>query len=463
MNYQEALAYIYSFSDFERTGKYSRNREDNIARMQMLLEALGNPHRDYAATHVAGTKGKGSTAALIESALRQAGYHTGLYTQPDLHTFRERIRVDGRLISEDEVATLLPEVQRAVDGLMQEPIYGAFITYEVATALMFLYFSRRQIDHAVVEVGLGGRLDATNVLHPAVAVITSISYDHMEVLGKTLSAIAFEKAGIIKPGVPVVSAWQHPEALAVIRRVCAERNAPLTLVGPEDAGGVYGYRYRLIERGRDWQRFAVMTPGGEEAVWEIPLRGEHQLLNATVAFATLEMLEAGGMAVPRAAIGSGFRTVNWPGRMQLVRERPYIVVDGAHNAESVDRLLAGLYQHFSFRRLVLVLGLLSDKDLPGIAAVIDSRPDLIVLTRVLNPRAMAVEVMAAALRAVAPDVPVQAAPTVAMALDQALAMADPRDLICATGSIYLAGEALRWAARQPWASGHDIVIEGVDH
>jgi dihydrofolate synthase/folylpolyglutamate synthase len=463
MNYQEALAYIYGFSDFERTGKYSRDREDNIARMTMLLNALGDPHRDYPATHIAGTKGKGSTAALIESALRHAGYHTGLYTQPDLHTFRERIRVDGRLIREDEVAELLPEVQQAVDALMREPAYGAFITYEVATALMFLFFSRRHIDHAVVEVGLGGRLDATNVLQSAVAVITSISYDHMQILGNTLGAIAFEKAGIIKPGIPVVSAWQHPEALAVIRRVCAERHAPLTLAGPAEAGAMCDYRYRLIERGRDFQRFAVASPDGEEAIWEIPLRGEHQLLNATVALATLEKLRAGGMAIPPAAIAAGFRAVSWPGRMQVVGERPTIVIDGAHNAESMERLLAALRQHFSFARLIFVLGLLSDKDLHGIAEAIDSQPAQLVLTQAISPRAMALEVMAAAFRAVAPGVPLTQAPTIAAAMAEALRVAHPDDLICVAGSIYLAGEALRWAASRPEAAGRDIVIEGVDH
>jgi len=463
VNYQEALAYIYSFMDFERTGKYSRDREDNLLRMAMLLDRLGNPHRDYPATHIAGTKGKGSTAALIESALRHAGYHTGLYTQPDLHTFRERIRYDGRLISEAEVAALMPEVRRVVDELMQEPVYGAFITYEVATALMFLFFSRRRVEHAVVEVGLGGRLDATNVLQPSVAVITSISYDHMQILGNTLGAIAFEKAGIIKPGVPVVSAWQHPEALAVIRRVCTERHAPLVLAGPMSAGGGYDYRYRLVERGRDFQRFMVTGPAGEKTTWEIPLRGEHQLLNATVALAALKTLRAQGMALPDAKIAAGFQSVTWPGRMQMVGERPYIIVDGAHNAESMARLLEGLDQHFAFNRLVLVLGMASDKDLAGIARAIGSQPGAIVLTRAMNPRAMAVETMAAMFQEMAPQVPVRTAPTTGAALEEALRIAEPDDLICATGSIYLAGEALRWAASRSELASAGIVIEGVDH
>jgi len=207
MNYQEALAYIYSFSDFERGGTFKRDRSDKLPRMLSLLEALGNPQQDYTTTLIAGTKGKGSTAALVERVLREAGIRTGLYTQPDLHTFRERMRINGRLISEEEVGELVPEVKTAIEGINARHEFGSFITYEAGTALAFLYFSRHQVQHAVLEVGLGGRLDATNTTHPLVSVITSISYDHMQILGNTLREIATEKAGIIKQdGIVVTSA-----------------------------------------------------------------------------------------------------------------------------------------------------------------------------------------------------------------------------------------------------------------
>src|SRR5438105_190043 len=199
MNYQEALAYIYSFSDYERGGPYTRNREENLARESRLLELLGNPQNCYSCTLIAGTKGKGSTAACVERVLREAGVRTGLYTQPDLHTYRERMRVNGQLIFADELVALLSEVRAAAEGMMARHEFGPFHVFQIGTALALLYFSRKHIDHAVLEVGLGGRFDATNVTHPLVSVITSISYDHMQLLGDTLTQIAGEKAGIIKP------------------------------------------------------------------------------------------------------------------------------------------------------------------------------------------------------------------------------------------------------------------------
>src|SRR3989440_6832715 len=256
MNYQEALAYLYSLSDFERGDPYTRNPEENLPREAWLLEHLGNPQQDYSSTLIAGTKGKGSTAALIEQVLRQAGLRTGLYTQPDLHTFRERIRVNGRLISESEAAELLTEIRAVIEHIQEQGRFGLFITYEVATALALLYFSRQRIDHAVLEVGLGGRLDATNVTQPLVSVITSISYDHMQILGNTLTQIATEKAGIIKPHGTVVSSAQSPEALLVIAATCQQRQAHLIRVGsaerdPAQTEVVAGhlpplsYRYQL--------------------------------------------------------------------------------------------------------------------------------------------------------------------------------------------------------------------------
>src|SRR5262245_38286300 len=213
----EALAWIYGFSDTEHTGAFVRDREDNLRRERELLAQLGEPQRAYGITHIAGTKGKGSTAAMIAAIVRAAGLRTGLYTQPDLHTFRERMRVDDRLIAPEEVARLAAAVRAALDAIGEG--LGRYITYEVATALALLYFREARAEHAVLEVGLGGRLDATNVVAPLMTAITSISFDHMAVLGNTLAEIAGEKAGIIKPGMPVVTSAQAPEALAVIERV----------------------------------------------------------------------------------------------------------------------------------------------------------------------------------------------------------------------------------------------------
>src|SRR2546421_1705287 len=266
MNYQEALAYLYSLSDFERSGQYTRNREENLPREAWLLEQLGNPQHDFTSTLIAGTKGKGSTAAFIERVLRQAGHRTGLYTQPDLHTFRERIRVNGQLFSEQAMSELMTEIRTVVERIQQQKKFGPFITYEVATALSLLYFSRQHVQHAVLEVGLGGRLDATNVTEPLVSVITSISYDHMQILGNTLTSIATEKAGIIKRGGLVVTSSQSPEALLAISRVCQQQHASLVRIGSfmgdpaseEVQSGrlpSLSYTYRLERRTVDRQHF----------------------------------------------------------------------------------------------------------------------------------------------------------------------------------------------------------------
>ncbi len=271
MNYQEALAYLYSLSDYERGGPYTRNPEENLPRETRLLDVLGNPQQQYSSTLIAGTKGKGSTAATIERVLREAGVRTGLYTQPDLHTFRERMRVDGKLISEQELAQLLPEVRAAVEQIERERAFGSFITYEVATALALLYFARQHIQHAVLEIGLGGRLDAVNVVQPLVSVIASISYDHMQILGNTLTEIATEKAGIVKEHGVVVTSAQAPEALLAIATICRSRQARLVRTGPAagDAAQLYvaagqlpplSYRYTLEERSETYQRFTIITP-----------------------------------------------------------------------------------------------------------------------------------------------------------------------------------------------------------
>lgn len=462
MTYREALAWLYHFSDTERTGNFVRDREDNLQRERMLLAALGDPHRAYGVTHVAGTKGKGSTAAMIASILRAARIRTGLYTQPDLHTFRERMRVDDTLITEQEVASLMPELERALarvgTGL------GPYITYEVATALAFLCFQRAGARHAVVEVGLGGRLDATNVVAPMVAVITSISYDHMQVLGDTLGAIATEKAGIVKPNVPTVCSAQAPEALEVIRRICAERGSRLVLVGPEGDTAA-AYTYRAGPASAQSQRFAVRSPAGEWRDLELGLLGEHQIQNATAAVAAIDELRVAGLAVSEAALREGLRSAHWPARLQVVGEHPWLIVDGAHNADSMNKLFGALRRHFSFDRLILVLGLMADKDLAGIAReVAAARVGLVVATAVHNARAMAPEQIADALQEAAPDLPVHGEAEVGAALAAGLAATRPGDLLCVAGSLYLAGEALRWfAAHESAAIMRPIEVAGVDH
>jgi dihydrofolate synthase/folylpolyglutamate synthase len=472
MNYQEALAYLYSLSDFERSGAYTRSPEENLPREARLLELLGNPQQDYTCTLIAGTKGKGSTSALIERALRQAGVRTGLYTQPDLHTFRERMRVNGNLISEREAAELLTEIRAVVEAIQGRHEFGPYITYEVATALALLYFRRQQVQHAVLEVGLGGRLDATNVTHPLVSVITSISYDHMQILGNTLTEIATEKAGIVKPNGVVVTSAQSVEALLTIAATCQKRHARLVRVGPDgddtareevEAGQLppISYRYRQEEHAEEYQRFTVRTPARTYSGLEIPLRGRHQLENAAAALAALEMLRERGIEWDEAALREGFRLVRWPARMEVVGYKPTIVVDGAHNADSMQKLVEALRDTFTMQRLIVVLSPNRDKDLAGIARAL-AGVDVVILTRMANPRAATIEELQATFGKYAPNVAIKSASDSTIAMELALDIAESNDLICATGSLYLAAEVLRWSAARGDREAA-TTIEGVDH
>lgn len=456
MTYREALDWVYSFSDTERTGAFVRDRDDNLRRERALLAALGDPQRTYRISHLAGSKGKGSTSAMLAAILQAAGKRVGLYSSPDLHTFRERIRIDGQPIAESEMTRQVARLQTAFAGL--DDALGPFITWEVATALAFLAFRAAGVDEAVIEVGLGGRLDATNVVAPpalAVCGITSISYDHMAVLGDTLTEIAREKAGIIKPGIPVFTSARAPEALAEIARVAAERDTPLTRVGPHGADDC-AYTYTPGPVSETGQRFDVTTPSHVYRDLEIPLLGEHQLQNATLALALAEPCD-------EQAIRAGLRRVRWEGRMQLVAREPWRVVDGAHNADSLHALFAGLRRHFHFERLILVFGVMADKDLAGmLREVAAAQVDVVVATaahssRAISPSALEERVAAETSAAVF------VAPDVAAALAQAVSLAGPRDLVCAAGSLYLAAEALQWFAEQPDTLPGAIEIAGRDH
>ncbi len=458
--YREALDWVYSFSDTERTGAFVRDRDDNLRRERALLAALGDPQRAYRVAHIAGSKGKGSTSAMLDAMLRAGGARVGLYTSPDLFTFRERIRIDGQPIAEEAMMRLVAQLQTAFDTL--DPALGPYITWEVATALAFLAFREAGVREAVIEVGLGGRLDATNVVEPPaleVCGITSISYDHMAVLGNTLTEIAHEKAGIIKPGVPIITSARAPEALAEIARVATERGAPLLRVGPAGADDC-AYTYTPGAASETGQRFDVTTPSRAYHELEIPLLGEHQLQNATLALALAERRDE---PLDERAIREGLRSVRWQGRMQVVGQTPWRVVDGAHNADSLRALFAALRRHFHFERLILVFGVMADKDLVGmLREIAEAQVDAVVATAAHSPRAVDPATLAVRV-AEATSAAVSAEPDAAAALAHAATLAGPRDLMCAAGSLYLAAEALQWFAAQPEIPSGVIEITGRDH
>lgn len=426
--YRDALVYIYAFTDYEKKVPQAYAPEFyDLARVHRLLALLGDPQRTFQVVHIAGTKGKGSTAAVAESVLRAAGYRTGLYTSPHLHTFRERIQAGGALIPETDIARLAEMMQPLVAQI------AGITTFEVMTGLALTWFAEQGVEWAVLEVGLGGRLDATNVVAPAVTVITPISYDHTAILGDTLTQIATEKAGIIKPGVPAVSAPQTPEALAVIESTCRAQGAPLTLVGRD-------WAWQPARATLDGQSFTLyhqdMAVGGRAPLW-IPLLGEHQLVNATTALAALSLLP--GVKLRSKALRLGLRMVRWPGRLEILSRAPLVVADSAHNGDSAQKLVAALRAYCPSHRLHIVFGASADHVTPELLRELLSGAWWAVATRSRHPRAAEPAWLQA--RAGELGFHLEVSESVAHALDLALAQAGAGDLICCTGSVFVAAEA----------------------
>jgi len=434
LTYKDALDYIYGFTDYEKKIAFQYAPEYfDLGRVARLLALLNNPHQKFRSVHVAGTKGKGSTAAMVASILQAAGYRVGLYTSPHLHTFRERIRVDDEMISENSVATLTERIQPLV---AQVP---GLTTFEIITALGCEYFAERAVDLAVLEVGLGGRLDATNVVTPLVAVITPISFDHTQYLGDTLTAIATEKAGIIKSGVPVVSAPQPAEALAVIEAVCRERGALLTVA---DRNWVW----HSEEATPAGQVFSARPDGGTWSTYRLPLLGAHQLVNAVTVLTTMNVLRRLDIDISREAIANGLASVRWPGRLEMMGQHPWVVVDGAHNGDSAQKLATTLPALFPYRRMVLVYGAMAGHSVADMLAALLPIADEVILSRVSNPRGidptdLLAEVQARGRKAEC-IVPVSAA------VERALHIASAEDMICVTGSLYVVADArMAWYHR----------------
>lgn len=434
LTYAQALDYIYSFTNYEIEPQYRYAPEViDPKRPAFLLSMLGSPQKAFVSIHVAGTKGKGSVSAICASILQASGLRTGLYVSPHLVSFTERIQVNGEQIPQGELARLVESVRPAVAQV------EGITTFEVITALAFLYFARQKVDIAVVEVGLGGRLDATNLIHPLVSVITSLSYDHTYLLGETLAEIAAEKGGIIKPGVPVVSALQMDEAMEVLDRLSAQRGASLTLVGPLESIS-QGWWYAVSEMTLEGQSFRAGRVGHPGEEYRLGLIGQHQALNATVALAAVEKIRGEFPMIDDEAIRKGLRDVNWPGRFQILHRRPVVVVDGAHNGDSATKLGNTLREMFPGQRCILVLGVTADKDVDGILVALMPVADEIITTAADHPRAAHPQDLSARLERLGArarttlDVP--------SALDLAWSIAEPEDVICITGSLFVVGNTL---------------------
>ena len=430
MDYQEALEYLLKYADYERLPRSGIVWD--IERIERLCKRLGDPHLQARTVHIAGTKGKGSTSVMIASILKSAGYKVGLYTSPHILSFTERIQVDCKNISEADWAKLVEILKPHVEAENALGDLGELTTFEIYTAMAFLHFAMVKVDWQVIEVGLGGRLDATNVVKPEVCVMTSISYDHTDVLGDKLTKIAGEKCGIIKRGADVVTAPQFPESMEVIERVCKEKGCRLIKVGQD----VTWERTGSDERG---QSFIVKGRRGDYKA-RIPLLGEHQVENAVNSVAASELLVERGVRVSSHHIIEGLKNIGWPGRLQILRKQPWVIVDAAHNAYSMQRLVEALKGYFRYDKAKLILGFGADKDVAGMAREAAKVTDDIVVVASSHPRALKAATLVAEFRkqGVTPRV----ADNVKEAMELALREAGPNDLIGAAGSIFVIVEVM---------------------
>ncbi len=463
MTYDDAIAWLMSFADFERGSLPRRSRPQfALERIRSLLRRLGDPQLGRRTVHIAGSKGKGSTAAMIESVLRAGGQRTGLFTSPHLHSFCERIRINSAPLPEEHFADLAAQLRPHVEAeLAEQP--GHISTFELLTALAFYAFRLHEVDTQVVEVGLGGRLDCTNVFaEKDVAVITSLSHEHTEILGERIEQIAAEKAGILTAGThaAVLGPQRAPEAAAVVRNAADDVPTPLV-----DTAASYSWEPAGVEPWGQWFRIMRRAPRpGESAqlLLLMPLLGQFQIENAAAALAAVDLLRAQGFELSDSALHTGLATVRWPGRLEELqwpsafgggRAAPRLVIDGAHNGESVRRALDALDQYFPHERLIAVLGVLGDKALDSIAAALMERADALVLTASDHPRSRPADDLSSAFAAWEGPLTVAASVPAALAAARGLAGRDA-DLVAVLGSLSLAAEAraaIRAAAAEPAA------------
>ena len=434
MDYSEAIAYLMSFTDMERGFQASASPTMSLASVRSLLSRLNDPHLGRGTIHITGSKGKGSTATMVEGILRRQGYTTALFTSPHLHSFTERIAFDGDAISPEEFAAAVDAIRPAVEA-ERESVHGNVSTFGILTALFFwlVRAQARPVQWQVVEVGLGGTFDATNVFDaPDVAVITPVSLEHTAILGSTPAEIATDKAGIIKGGAAAILARQRdPEVVGVVRARCEAVGAELTQVG-------LSYEPVSKEKFAYGQSFVLIGPSGERQM-RTPMLGQHQIENAATAVAVAEALRARGHEISESAIIDGIAHARIPGRLEVMGQAPLIVADGAHNAESAEALANALKSYFEWRRCFLVIGTLADKDVRAMGFKLAAMCELIVCCRLRSPRSMDPFAMIQEIGFLGPAA--VAEESMGDALDTALSHAEPGDLVCITGSLYTVAEA----------------------
>lgn len=445
-SYDEATAFLFQAVNYEKLSKYKYDIPNfNLDRMERLLDSVGNPHHGLKAIHIAGTKGKGSTAIMIASMLKELGLRAGLFTSPHLVHLEERISIDGEMIPEDDVRSLLGELRPYIEKERLANMKLSPTFFEIITALALLYFSRKNVDIAILEVGMGGRLDSTNVVHPNVSVITSLGFDHTDKLGTTLARIASEKAGIIKEGVPVVSSEQPREALAVIESTCREKNSRLHIVGRDIK---ILNSSTLANLGFAGLQCSIKTPAHSYKNLFLSLSGKHQLLNCAAALGVIGILSEQGMVeIKDGLIRHALAHVRCPARVEVISQNPLMVLDVAHTVESIKALKQALQSNFKFKQLTILIGLSEDKDIDGILAEIVTFADRIIFTRSDNPRAVSPSELAKRAHALC-NKDYQTVNNIENALAEVKRIAKAGDLFCITGSFYIAEKVLTFLEKK---------------
>jgi dihydrofolate synthase/folylpolyglutamate synthase len=432
---KQGLEYLFSRTDYEKQTRLRYNVTTfSLERMEKLLSMLGNPHKKLVTAHIAGTKGKGSTATMLARMLEANDYNTGLYTSPHVVDLHERIAINGKNITDSELLGLINRIYAPVEKIAKDdkPTF-----FELFTAMAFMFFADKKVDIAVIETGLGGRLDSTNVIEPVVVGITSISIDHQNLLGNTLDCIAREKAGIIKKGIPVVSVPQDPAAMKELRKAATAVKAPLTVTGKDID---FSYRFESSRENGPHNRICLTTPTSKFEHLKVPMPGEHQAINCGLAIAMLDALKAGGFKIDDSKAIEGLKDVRMPGRMEIVHNDPRILIDAAHNAASIKALIAAIGQHIPYDSMVVIFGCGQDKDIRGMLEQLQFGADKAIFTRSNSPKAVFPQELADMYTEICGKM-CQTAMSLTEALRIASSAIGREDLICVTGSFYLVGQA----------------------
>jgi dihydrofolate synthase/folylpolyglutamate synthase len=431
-SYKNSLDKLLTLVDLEKfSGTRGSRVKFNLSRISVLLKALGDPHKNGRVVHVAGSKGKGSVAAMVSSILYSNGYKVGMFSSPHIHTFRERIRVNGKPISEELFVNLVDRIWPITEKISNGSSLGAVTLFETLTAMAFVHFQDVEADFQVVEVGLGGKLDSTNVVDAMVSVITPISFDHMHILGETLSQIAREKAGIIKRGVPVIVAPQPREAMDVIRRVAITKDAPMLEVQSEfdwvlETNDLLKQRVRIETRCKTY-------------FLNLPLLGKYQIANAATAIGVVERLQTMGNSISNDAISRGFESVDWPCRMEVLQDSPTLVIDGAHNPQSIKSVMDSLPAYFDFNKLVVIFGASRDKNLEEMVKEIALVRPTVLVVRSRHPRAADPGILSKNFQDC--KIHVGISKSIAEAIYNGVNIAGVGGLVLVTGSLFVAAEA----------------------